>query len=102
MPIFTGANYSIVNDSGDVPTMLGLPFYEASAMNPSNVGASGSKNLLVGDFSQMIIVERVPSIMITDPLIMDQATARPTGQIGWYSYARVGADITTPAAAYGS
>jgi HK97 family phage major capsid protein len=92
---------SIVNDNGDLPTMLGLPFHEASAMDASNA-VSGHKNLLLGDFSNMIIVERVPSIMITDPLIMDQATARPTGQIGWYSYSRVGSDITTPAAAYGS
>ena len=101
IPSFTGSVSSIVNDNGDVPTMLGLPYYEASAMDASNA-VSGHKNLCLGDFSQMILVERVPAVMVYEPLVVAQASALPTGQVGWYSYARVGSDITTPAAAYGS
>jgi HK97 family phage major capsid protein len=101
IPSFAGSVSSIVNDNGDVPTMLGLPYYEASAMDASNA-VSGHKNLCLGDWSQMILVERLPSVMVYEPLVVAQASALPTGQVGFYSYARVGSDITTPAAAYGS
>jgi HK97 family phage major capsid protein len=101
LPAFSGANYSIVNDNGDVPTVLGVPVFEASAMDASNA-VSGHKNLLIGDFSQMILVERLPAVMVYEPLVVAQASALPTGQVGFYSYARVGSDITTPAAAFGS
>jgi HK97 family phage major capsid protein len=104
LPTFAGSVQSMLNDNqpGDnPPQMLGIDYYEASAMDASNV-VSGHKNLMLGDFSQMIIVERVPAVMIYDPLVLAQASALPSGQVGWYSYARVGADITTPAAAYGS
>ncbi len=95
----TGMTESIVDDSGDVPRMLGIPFYEASAM--SGAGTS-NKVLLLGDFSQMIIVDRIPSVTLAEPLVKDQATQRPTGQRGWLQYSRVGSDITTAGAAYGS
>jgi HK97 family phage major capsid protein len=104
LPTFAGSVQSMLNDNqpGDSPPqMLGIDYYEASAMDASNA-VSGHKNLMLGDFSQMILVERLPAVMIYDPLVLAQASALPSGQVGWYSYARVGADITTPAAAYGS
>jgi HK97 family phage major capsid protein len=95
----TGMTESIVDDSGDVPRMLGIPFYEASAM--SGAGTS-NKVLLLGDFTQMIIVDRLPGVILAEPLVKDSATQRPTGQRGWLHWSRVGSDITTAGAAYGS
>jgi HK97 family phage major capsid protein len=104
LPTFAGSFMPMLNDNqpGDnPPQMLGLDYYEASAMDASNA-VSGHKNLCVGDFSQMIIVDRMPSVLIMDPLVLGTGSVLPAGQRGWYSYARTGADITTPAAAYGS
>jgi HK97 family phage major capsid protein len=102
LPAFTGAVNSIVNDQTDdgIPEMLGIDFMESSAM--TNLNTTGAKNLLLADMSQYIIVDRQPNVLIFEPLFKDQATGRPAGQRGWFSYARVGADLTTPAAAYGS
>jgi HK97 family phage major capsid protein len=102
LPAFAGAVNSIVNDNTDdgIPEMLGIDFMESSAMSALNT--VGAKNLLLGDMSQYIIVDRQPNVLIFEPLFKDQATGRPAGQRGWFSYARVGADTTTPAAAYGS
>jgi HK97 family phage major capsid protein len=102
LPAFAGAVNSIVNDATDdgIPEMLGIDFMESSAMSALNT--VGAKNLLLGDMSQYIIVDRQPNVLIFEPLFKDQATGRPAGQRGWFSYARVGADTTTPAAAYGS
>jgi HK97 family phage major capsid protein len=102
LPAFAGAVNSIVSDNTDdgIPEMLGIDFMESSATSALNT--VGAKNLLLGDMSQYIIVDRQPNVLIFEPLFKDQATGRPAGQRGWFSYARVGADTTTPAAAYGS
>jgi HK97 family phage major capsid protein len=105
VPIFTGAVTALLNDNIGTdrpPMMLGIDFYEASAMDPVNTAVAGHKNLALGDFSQLIIVDRQPNILLYDPLVLAQASALPSGQRGWYSWARTGSDITTPAAAYGS
>jgi HK97 family phage major capsid protein len=99
IPAFTGANFSIVDDSGDMPRMLNLPFYESSAMSALNT--TGAKNLILADLSQYVVVDRLPTVMIFEPLVFN-ATPLPTGQQGWFFYARVGADTTTAAAAFGS
>lgn len=99
---FTGSYQSLVDDgqADNIPEMIGIDFYEASAMDSTQ--ATGKKTLCIGDFSQMIIVDRMPSMLIVDPLVLGSGSFLPSGQKGWYSYARTGADITTPAAAYGS
>ncbi len=100
IPAFTGAVNSIVDDSGDTPRMLGLPIYEASAMDSAQTAAK--KTLLLGDWKSYVIVTRLPSVVIAEPLVVSQATALPTGQRGWLNYSRVGADTTTAGAAFGS
>ena len=100
IPAFTGAVNSIVDDSGDTPRMLGLPIYEASAMDSTQVAAK--KTLLLGDWKSYVIVTRLPSVVLAEPLVVSQATALPAGQRGWLNYSRVGADTTTAGAAFGS
>ena len=101
IPAFTGAVTSIVNDNTDdgIPEMLGYDFYESSAMLSGTVG---NRELLLGDWSSFIIVDRLPSVVVAEPLVMSQATALPTGQRGWLNYSRVGADTVTQGAALGS
>lgn len=95
----TGQTQSIVDDSTNPPRMLGIPFYEASAMTS---GTTGNRELVLADMSQFIIVDRLPNVVLAEPLVKDQATQRPTGQRGWLQYSRTGADLTTRGAAYGS
>jgi HK97 family phage major capsid protein len=97
----TGMTTSIVNDntSDGIPEMLSIDFYEASAMVG---GSTGNRELALADFSQFIIVDRIPTVILAEPLVKDTATQRPTGQRGWLQYSRVGSDLTTRGAAYGS
>src|SRR5262249_26265435 len=95
----TGTVETIVDDSGDTPRMLGYPFYESSAMLGGSVG---NRELLLGDWSSYIIVDRLPNVGIAEPLGFGQSTALPTGQRGWLAYSRVGADTVTQGAAFGS
>jgi HK97 family phage major capsid protein len=95
----TGTVETIVDDSGDVPRMLGYPFYESSAMLGGSVG---NRELLLGDWQSYLIVDRLPSVVVAEPLVETGAPGLPTGQRGWLNYSRVGADTVTQAAAFGS
>lgn len=96
---FTGAVESIVDDSGPVPRMLGYEYYESSAMLG---GTTGNRELVLGDWKSYIIVDRLPSVVIAEPLVMTGSPGLPTGQRGWLNYSRVGADTVTQGASFGS
>lgn len=48
--------------------------------------------MLVGDLSQYYIADRLGTVMIYEPLVKG-SNQRPTGQAGWFTYWRVGADV---------
>jgi HK97 family phage major capsid protein len=71
--------------------ILGRPVYEDSAM-ADFTGTTGVANLLVvGDFRNYVIFDRVGSRVELVPHLMG-ANGRPTGQRGLYFWWRVGAD----------
>jgi HK97 family phage major capsid protein len=99
IPSFAGSVTSLVNDNqpDSIPEVLSLDIYEDSAMDASNV-VSGHKNLAVLDMNSFIITNRQPEMLIYEPLFKDQATGRPAGQAGWFSWSRTGSDLTTATA----
>jgi HK97 family phage major capsid protein len=99
IPAFAGAVNPILNDNqpDSIPEMLSLDVYEDSAMDALNV-TSGHKNLAILDMNSFIITNRQPELLIYEPLFKDQATGRPSGQAGWFSWSRTGSDLTTATA----
>jgi HK97 family phage major capsid protein len=95
VPAFTGATTSIVNDSGPVPTLLGVPLLESTSV--SGTLANASKVLAYLDMRQYYIVDRVGMSVVYDPIVLG-ANRRPTGQGAWYAFWRTGADVSTTAA----
>ena len=66
---------------------------EFSSYFPDFTGTTGASNILVvGDFRNYLIADRVGMTVELIPHLFDQSTGRPTGQRGWYAYARNGAD----------
>lgn len=103
-PKFTGSTQSLVDDGnwtspnatlGFQTGMLGIPYFESTSI----VGtyANGAKVLVLGDFSQFYIVDRVGMSVVYDPLVLG-TNRRPTGSGAWYAFWRVGADVSTPTA----
>jgi HK97 family phage major capsid protein len=99
IPSFAGSVTSLVNDNqpDSIPEVLSIDIYEDSAMDASNV-VSGHKNLAILDMNSFIITNRQPELLIYEPLFKDQATGRPAGQAGWFSWSRTGSDLTTATA----
>jgi HK97 family phage major capsid protein len=99
LPSFAGSVTSMVNDNqpDSIPEVLSVDFYEDSAMDASNV-VSGHKNLAILDMNSFVITNRQPELLLYEPLFKDQATGRPAGQAGWFSWSRTGSDLTTASA----
>jgi len=95
VPSFTGSTTSIVNDNGDVPTLLGKPLLESTSV--TGAFANSAKVLAFGDMRQYYIVDRVGMSVVYDPVVLG-ANRRPTGQGAWYAFWRVGADVSTAGA----
>lgn len=80
---------------GQPERLLDAPIYESTTMVGTTTTAS--KNLVLGDFKQYLIVDRVGMSVMYEPIVKG-ANQRPTGQGGWFAFWRVGADVTTAAA----
>jgi len=92
----TGQTESLVRDTATGPTILGIPWLEASDMDSDpTVAATDNKILILGDWSRFVIANRLGSTLIYEPLVKG-SNGRPTGQAGFYLYARVGSGVTDP------
>ncbi len=80
--------------------MLGRSTYQSSAMTNASGGvtlstatASNDNILILGDFSQGYqIVDRIGMEIVYNPLVIGASALRPTGQVSWTAFWRVGAD----------
>lgn len=60
---------------------------------PEFTGTTGAANILVvGDFSNFLVAQRAGMTIRYIPDLFG-ANGRPTGQSGWFAYARVGSDV---------
>lgn len=68
---------------------------EVSSYIPDFAGVTTAQNLLVvGDFSRFAIIERAGMSVEYIPHLFGTTNNRPTGQRGWFAYARNGSDVT--------
>lgn len=98
IPSFTGSVTSLVNDNQNdsIPEVLSIDIMECSAM--ASAQTVGNKTLALADMSQFIITSRQPELLLHEPLFKDQATGRPSGQSGWFSWSRTGSDLAVATA----
>ena len=76
------------------PTLLGRNMFEISNMDATINAAATEANYLLalGDWSQMIICDRVGSTVELVPHVFGQ-NRRPTGQRGFFAWFRTGSDV---------
>lgn len=78
--------------------VLGRPVVESSAMD-GTIGTAGTDNILVlGDFSEYVIYDRLGLSVEFIPNLFGTTNARPTGQRGWMAHWRTGANTTVDTA----
>ncbi|WP_240749066.1 phage major capsid protein [Mycobacterium paragordonae] len=76
------------------PVLLGKPVGEAEAMDGTitTSGAVANYAAIFGDFSNYVIADRIGMTVEFIPHLFHTSNNRPSGQRGWYAYARMGAD----------
>lgn len=86
------ANFSVNITQESIPRLFGKPYYENDFM-ADFTGSTGAANLMVlGDFSNYLIAQRAGMSVELVQHLLGTTNGRPTGQRGWYAWARVGAD----------
>lgn len=95
----SGANSSAfwVDLGPGIPSqLLGRPTYQSSSMFAAPLSTATASNddiLVLGDFSNYLIVDRVGMEVVYNPLVLG-SNRRPSGEVGWAAFWRVGADCT--------
>lgn len=85
-------SFVTVNLTDQVSTIRQRPVAFASHF-PDFTGTTGASNILVvGDFRNYVIAERAGMSVELVPHLVDVTNNRPTGQRGWFAWARHGAD----------
>jgi len=83
---------------GGLPAnLIGYPVYESSAMDSTIVSGSNDDVIVLGDFQNYVIVDRMGLELVYEPLVKG-ANQRPTGEVGWVAFWRVGGDSVNDAA----
>ena len=85
-----GSFYTVNLSEGNAPQLKGRPVEFASYF-PDFTGTTGAGNILaVGDFRNYVIVDRVGMNVELVPHLLDVTNNRPTGERGWFAWARFG------------
>jgi len=80
--------------NGRPSELLGRPALEAEGMDGTvtTSGAVSNFILVFGDFENYVIADRIGMTVEFIPHLFHTTSNRPSGQRGWYAYARMGAD----------
>lgn len=77
---------------GGLPSQLiGYPVYRSSAMDSTIVSGSNDDVIVLGDFKQFYLVDRMGLELVYNPLVLG-SNRRPSGEVGWVAFWRHGSD----------
>lgn len=83
--------------AGAAEILFGRPVYE-NPYFPDFDSTTGAVNrLVIGDFSNYVIARRAGMNVELAPLLVDVTYNRPTGQRGWFAWARIGGNVVNTA-----
>ena len=86
------AYYTVDLAAGGIGTLFGRPI-RTTDYAPEFTGTTGAANILVvGDFSNFLVAQRAGMSVELIPHLFATGNNRPSGQRGWFAYARHGFD----------
>ena len=86
------AYYTVDLAAGGIGTLFGRPI-RTTDYAPEFTGTTGGANILVvGDFSNFLVAQRAGMSVELIPHLFATGNNRPSGQRGWFAYARHGFD----------
>lgn len=91
-------NFTVNITQGSIPSLFARPYPMNDYMDSLAAGTAAANELVVGNFKGYLIAQRAGMTIEFVPMLFDVTNNRPTGQRGWYAFARVGADVVDPTA----
>jgi HK97 family phage major capsid protein len=86
-----GSNFTVDLTDESIPRLFGRRFFQNDFM-ADFTGTTGAANLLVvGDWTNFLIAQRAGMSVELVPHLLG-SNRRPSGQRGWYAWARIGSD----------
>jgi len=85
------SRFTVDQTAGGISLLNGRPVV-LSDYAPTWTGTDAASILVLGDFSQFVVAQRVGMTVELVPHLTSTGNNRPNGTRGWYAYARVGSD----------
>ena len=89
----TDPNFTINLTEEAIPRMFGREYPMNDYMSDFVAGTGTQPLLVVGDFMNYLVAQRAGMQVEFLPMLFDVTNNRPTGQRGWFAWARIGADV---------
>jgi HK97 family phage major capsid protein len=90
-------NFSVDITQEAIPRLFGRRYPMNDYMNDITSGTGTQPFLVVGDFRGYVVAQRAGMMVEFIPMLFDTTSNRPTGQRGWFAWARIGADVVNTA-----
>lgn len=91
-------NFAVNITEDSIPRLFGKNYYMNDYMPAQAVALAAGAEAIVGNFKGYLVAQRAGMSIEFIPMLFDATNNRPTGQRGWFAYARVGADVVDPTA----
>ncbi len=91
-------NFTVDMSAEGIGQLLGAP-YDMNDYFSDFAAGTGTQNwAVVGNWQGYLVAQRAGMNVEFVPMLFDVTNNRPTGQRGWFAWARVGADVVDPTA----
>jgi HK97 family phage major capsid protein len=81
---------TVTLDEAMASTLMNRPFLENDYVPDFTAGTGSDDFLVVGDFQNYVVARRTGMSVELVPHLFGTTNNRPTGQRGWFAYARIG------------
>ena len=89
-------NFTVNLTEEAIPRMFGRQYPVNDFMEDMPDGTGTEPLLVVGDFRGYVVAQRAGMTVELVPMLFDVTNNLPTGQRGWFAWARVGAGVVNP------
>lgn len=93
----TDPNFTVDITNEAIPRMFGRQYPMNDFMQDAPSGTGTQPLLVVGDFRGYVVAQRAGMTVEFLPMLFDVTNNRPTGQRGWFAWARVGGGVVNAA-----
>lgn len=91
-------NFTVNMTAERIPQLFGRDYPLNDYYEDLTTGTGVQPYMVVGDWQGFLVAQRAGMNIEFVPMLFDVTNNRPTGQRGWFAWARIGSDVVDPTA----